>query len=403
MKLQEYKGKELLQQYGFEKPDALLVTKKNLDDPATLLALHAFCSKHPQVMVKAQVIGGQRKKQGFVQESKGCDATLSLLQQLFSKMYQTQSVLSILVEEKIAIAHEYFLALLYDTRLKTPMLLFSSKGGIDIESHREELARYPISPIDGLSEESLRSFLHGLHVQDAAVLVPLLLSAYQCFTLADCLHLEINPLIKTNNGVWYAGDAKITIDDAAIPRQPFLQHVQEEASFLTPREIAARQVDALDYRGVAGRTFMDLPGTIAILASGGGASLTCMDALMRAGGKPANYTEYSGNPSREKVRKLTEITLSKPDLTGCLVIGGTANFTDVYETLAGFMDAVLVIKPSYPIVIRRAGPRDAEAFAMIRSLVDEHHFNVTLFGEETPMTKAVLVMVKKAEEYYASL
>ena len=83
---------------------------------------------------------------------------------------------------------------------------------------------------------------------------------------------------------------------------------------------------------------MELDGDIAVLASGGGVSLTSMDALIQAGGKPANYVEYSGNPPRDKVKKLTIVTLSREGLNGCLVIGGTANFTDVFETLAGFKD-----------------------------------------------------------------
>ena len=227
--------------------------------------------------------------------------------------------------------------------------------------------------------------------------------AYICFETYDCSSLEINPIIKTPEGMLYAGDAKITIDDGAIARQDVFHALtdMEDKTFLTDRERAARRIDTQDYRGVAGRTFVELNGDIAVLASGGGASLTCMDALIEAGGKPANYTEYSGNPSREKVRKLTQITLSKPGLKGCLVIGGRANFTDIYETLSGFVEGLQTIKPKpgYPIVIRRAGPNDKKAFAMIEAFAKAQGFDISVYGEEMPMTKAVRIMVEKVEAY----
>ncbi|RME31631.1 hypothetical protein D6789_02105, partial [Candidatus Woesearchaeota archaeon] len=170
----------------------------------------------------------------------------------------------------------------------------------------------------------------------------------------------------------------------------------EDRSVLSERALEARKIDYHDHRGVAGKTFVELDGDIAVLASGGGASLTCMDALIEAGGKPANYTEYSGNPSSEKVRRLTEITLSKPGLRGCFVVGGTANFTDIYETLKGFAEGLRNTKPkpAYPIVVRRAGPRDKEAFAMLAEL-EKEGFDITVLGEETPMTKAARIMVEK--------
>ncbi len=125
-----------------------------------------------------------------------------------------------------------------------------------------------------------------------------------------------------------------------------------------------------------------------------------MDALIETGGRPANYTEYSGNPSREKVHQLTRITLSKPGLNGCLVIGGTANFTDIYETLAGFVDGLRDSgNPTYPIVIRRGGPRDKEAFEMLRTVAEKEGYDMTCYGEEMPMTKAVSIMVEKVQRF----
>ncbi|MDH5647061.1 MAG: hypothetical protein OEZ01_13700, partial [Candidatus Heimdallarchaeota archaeon] len=92
---------------------------------------------------------------------------------------------------------------------------------------------------------------------------------------------------------------------------------------------------------------------------------------------------------------------SNPNLNGCLIIGGTANFTDVYETLGGFVEGLLDLPhlPKYPIVVRRAGPRSKEAFEMLREFAEQHKLNIELYGEETPMTQAVKRMIEKVEEY----
>jgi succinyl-CoA synthetase beta subunit len=75
-----------------------------------------------------------------------------------------------------------------------------------------------------------------------------------------------------------------------------------------------------------------------------------------------------------------------------------ANFTDIYETMFGFVQGLREIKPKpkYPIVIRRDGPRQKEAFAMLRKVAEDESYNLHLFGSETPMAETAKVMVKLA-------
>ena len=126
-----------------------------------------------------------------------------------------------------------------------------------------------------------------------------------------------------------------------------------------------------------------------------------MDALLAFGAKPANYTEYSGNPPREKVEKLTEITLGREGLCGCLVAGAFANFTDIYETLAGFADDLKKVKPkpAFPIVVRRGGPRQEEAYRMLEKFAKKEGFDFHLFGPETPISVACQKMAELSEKY----
>ena len=119
--------------------------------------------------------------------------------------------------------------------------------------------------------------------------------------------------------------------------------------------------------------FYELDGDIVVLASGGGTSVEALDDLCLLGGKPAVFTEYSGNPTPEKVKGLTKIALMHPGpIHAIWVVGGRANFTDIYETLIGGIMGGIRETPNFdktiPILIRRAGPRDEEAFATLHKM-----------------------------------
>ena len=198
--------------------------------------------------------------------------------------------------------------------------------------------------------------------------------------------------------VW-ALDAKVILDDEADFRreEKFVErNLFGRAS--TEAEIEARKIDEGDHRGTTGSVYWDLDGDIAVIAAGGGGSVVNMDALIAQGGKPANYTEHSGNPPREKLKRLTKIVLGKPNLKGCWFVGGTANFTDIYETLMGFVEGLkeLPEKPKYPIVIRRGGPNDKKAFEELKKIGEEEGFDFHIFGRETPMTSTAKIMVDLA-------
>jgi succinyl-CoA synthetase beta subunit len=213
----------------------------------------------------------------------------------------------------------------------------------------------------------------------------------------DARVVEINPLVKTVDGQWYAADAKVALDDDAFFRHPEWKDLEPRTSLPRPpteREIAAAKIDEGEayYRGTANK-YIELDGDIAILFSGGGASIANMDALIKAGGKPANYTEYSGNPPREKVAALAKVVLSKPGLKGLWIAGGVANFTNVAETFQGIVDALDELKPSYPIVVRRAGPNEEEGMRIMKECGERNGLNIKLFDKETSMSETAGVLM----------
>ncbi len=354
MRLYEHEGKALFEKYGIPIPKGFLATGAG-DLPVSL----------GSVAVKAQVRFGDRKNVGGIAFANSRGGAVKHLGKLLGKKIRGEVVERALIEERIKPAKEYYVSISYDSGHRGPVLALSSKGGTGVAGARI----FPIDIALGLPQFFMRSalgssgFLFGGVTSEIAVVVQRL---WELFLKEHCLLAEINPLFITKVNTCVAGDAKIILDDEK----------------LKPGE----------------RRFLELPGDIAILASGGGASLLNIDTLMRAGGKPANYTEYSGNPPSRVVKELTLRVLNRSGLKGCWVIGGTANFTDIYETLTGFVDglAELPEKPKYPIVIRRDGPRQAEAFAMLRDVAQKHGYRFHLYDSKTAMAETARIMVELA-------
>lgn len=381
MNLYEFEGKDLLKSVGISVPQSQLITSsENISIKLT-----------GEVVVKAQVLSGKRFKRGLV-KLVGASVAKIVVEELFNRgVVDGEKITKVLVEEKIT-GKEQFLSITYDTEMRGPVILYSNKGGVDVEG-AEFVSKVPVDP----KSETLKLDPIEFNPSEDAEFIKLANKLWKLFIDKDLRLAEINPLLKTDQG-FVAADAKIIIDDDALYRHeefkdyPPRQLIGHEK---TNREVAANKIDETDYRGTAGSVYYDLEGDIAVLASGGGASVVAMDALLALGGKPANYTEYSGNPPREKVEKLTTVVLGKEGLKGCWVVGGTANFTDIYDTLSGFLDGLRKItpKPTYPIVIRRGGPRDSEAFKMLKEAGEKENWDFHIYGPETPMTETAQIMV----------
>jgi succinyl-CoA synthetase beta subunit len=401
VKLFEYEGKALWKEFGIPIPEPQ-ITLHRRDFESTMPSL----PKLTEYVVKAQTIGGNRARRGLI--SRVSNATEALI--TADKYFRAKNLDTVLIEPAVehAAADEFYLAIAYDSKYRAPVFVFHNQGGSGVESRSKKIEGKRIWNIAFTdSEDTIRTQL--LHQLSALVpagsvesLADIAIKLWKCFYQRDCILTEINPLVLTKSQTWCALDAKVELDaDAAFRHQyPYVER-HNLGRLPTRAELSAWQIDREDHRGVAGSSYIELDGDIAVLASGGGASLAAMDALLANGGKPANYTEYSGNPPREKVRRLTEIVLAKRRLSGCWVVGATANFTDIFETLSGFLEGLRTIKPkpNYPFLIRRAGPHDTEAFEVLRTAAKSEGYDFHLYGSDTPMLSTAKLMVDLANRY----
>ena len=310
------------------------------------------------VFLKAQVLQGRRGLRGLV--SRCLDA--EEVEQTKRKM--SEQLLGIpyagfLCESEVMHEKEWLVAVHFDRRLACVCVSFSNQGGMDV-AHAE---CRPVSSVD-----DIRSIGLPEGVTDV------LLRLYLAFLKHDALHLEINPLACRSDGSCVALDAKVELDDAAAFRHPEWNMFTRLEEVRSDRERAYIELlSAGGHRGTMGR-FVELDGDIALVLSGGGASLVAIDALKLAGGRPANYVEMSGNPDPEELRKAAEIVLSKPGLRAIWIAGSFANFTDIRSTVNAVLAAIDNLGLRIPIVIRRDGPQaieakaDAEAWASARNI-----------------------------------
>lgn len=353
MKLSEHEGKELFRAYGIATPRGELVTK---DTRALSLSYPLF--------LKSQVPASNRRAKGGVLRLEKAEEFLPAAEKLFNQTIDGYLPEVLLAEECIVFLGELYVSISYATEYRAPVLALNSIGGSGVH----EATIIPINILEGLSEKTITDALIKASIPSSRELIAALSFLWKLFLEEALLVAEINPLFLCADGRVIAGDAKVVRDDALS--------------------------------GIPERPFISLGGDIAIIASGGGASMLNIDILMRAGGKPANYVEYSGNPPRALVEELTMRVLSQPGLRGVWVVGGTANFTDIYETMSGFAEGLRRItpKPTYPIVIRRDGPRQEEARAMLCNVAAKEGYNMQVFGSELSMSESAVRLMNLMEK-----
>jgi len=383
MRIVEYETKQLLKDQGFPVPQGDLVSSpQEANQVAARLG--------GQVVLKVQIPLGGRMKAGGVRFGDSPKAAELEAGALLGQKIRGFTVDRLLVEEKIGIASEVYLGALYDSNSRSPVLLASTSGGIDIESAGSVIRR-PFSsvlpPSDYLGREVAAQL--GFTGQVFLRFSSLVNQVIQCFLKWDAALLEINPLGLDARGAWWVADAHLDLDDDAAFRQAqLLEKVPYSAKLASQKsefELLASKINQADHRGVAGR-LVRFDGNLGLLIGGGGASLTSFDAVLDAGLKPANYCEIGGNPSVWKIQELTKLILSQPQVDRLAVIMNVVSNTRVDLVARGVIKGILQMNldPAKVIVaFRIPGSWENEG----RAILD--HYGVRYFGRETSIDQVV--------------
>jgi succinyl-CoA synthetase beta subunit len=371
-------------------------------------AVEKAASLGGEVVLKALVPVGKRGKAGAIKFAADPQEAGKAARQLLGMVVRHYPVEQVLVEEKVAIVQELFVSITLDKPSRKIAILASTAGGVDVEEitakcpERMKIAR--IDPFRGLANFQAMEIWADLGLTGAALrqAADVLLKLYNVFVKYDCTILEINPLAITADAKVMAAAALMGVDDCAMFRHPELADFVQLGSDrawrpMTDLEKQVVQVNEADpYRGTARYTEME-GGDIGFMCGGGGGSLMMYDTLLSYGGKPANYTEFGGNPPERKIFGLVKAIVSKPGVKGFILSANITNNTQVDVVARGVVGALKdrdIDPRTFPVLVRLAGVNDSAAREIFREA------GVDYYGEEISMNMAGKKMMEKMAQAY---
>ena len=328
MRLLEYEAKNLLSACGVPIPRGKVFTTNELQAIAA------------PIVLKSQVPIGGRGKLGGVQIVRQQSDVESIARKIFNLKIKGFLPLKLLAEEILDISREFYFSLNINRQTTGIELLAHTGGGVEIES--QDTADFFRRDIVNEKFEALADELADyLDIADKTFLLQdIIQNACRCFIDNDCLILEINPLILTKDGNLIAGDAKITVDDAAAFRHLNWQF----------------EDNSTEHNFV----ILNRDGAVATIANGAGLAMATVDAVTASSLTPANFLDIGGTATSDKVldcfRQIT--TLDNIKVIIINIFGGIVRCDEVARAI---IDAQRQIPNLPKLAIRLSGNREAEA------------------------------------------
>jgi len=396
MNLHEYQGKELLNSFGVRIQRGIVA-----DSPEK--AVEAAKQLNTETgtdwwVVKAQIHAGGRGKGGGVKLAKSLADVESISNDIIGMMLITpqtsaegKKVNQILVAEDVYYPgendpEEYYMSVLLDRATGKNMIMYSTEGGMDIETVAENtpdlIFTEEIDPLLGLLPFQSRKIAFNLGLSGGALkeMAKFVSSLYTAFVKSDASLFEINPVLKTSDDKILAVDSKVTLDDNALFRHKDL------AALRDLREENEIEVEA----NAAGLNYVDLDGNVGCMVNGAGLAMSTMDLIKQSGGEPANFLDVGGTADAKRVETAFRIILKDSNVKAILVniFGGIVRcdrvaqgVIDAYKNMG---DAINV-----PIIVRLQGTNAIEA----KQLIDDSGLDVisaTEFQEAADKVQEVL-------------
>jgi succinyl-CoA synthetase beta subunit len=347
--LYEHQGKELFARAGIPVSDGRVAT--------TPEEAHAAAEElGGQVVVKAQVLVGGRGKAGGIKLAETPAEAETHAAAILGLDIRGHVVRRLWIERASDIAREYYLSITFDRGEKKPLFMFTTQGGIDIEEVAEKspdaLVRLHVDPLEGFQPWQARRLVFGAGVEDpgeqkqVAAIVEKLYGAFVDF---DAMLCEVNPLIVTPDGEVKALDSKFTVDDNALYRHPDVAEMRDVGA-ADPLEALARE------KGV---TYVKLDGEVGVLGNGAGLTMSTVDVVTFAGGRPANFCDLGGGGDAQGVVDALSVITGDPQVRAVFfnIFGG---ITRCDEVARGILQALTEMAIELPLVVRLDGTNAEE-------------------------------------------
>jgi succinyl-CoA synthetase beta subunit len=356
MDLTEHQGKQVFREFGIPVPEG-----KPASSPAKAQQIAEKLGG--TVVVKAQVKVGGRGKAGGVKLAKTPEETAEVAKQIIGMDIKGHKVRQVLIERAGDIAAEYYASFMLDRGAKAYLGMCSAKGGMDIEQVAAEepdyLAKVHIDPLVGLKQFHLNEMttFGKIPREHQKAVGGLLEKLYRCFVGADAALVEVNPLVMTSAGDAIALDAKVSLDENASYRHP------EFAKLVDNRDLPKQERMAKDL-GLG--NFVALDGYVGVIGNGAGLTMSTLDVVAEAGGKPANFLDIGGGANAEVMANAIGVILSDRKVKSLMVniFGGITRGDEVAKGILTAIDKLGDVK--VPIVVRLDGTNAEEGRAILQ-------------------------------------
>ncbi len=378
MNLHEYQGKSILKQYGVAVPEGIVAETPGQAVEAAKTLQELTGTKF--WVVKAQIHAGGRGKGGGVKLAKSLQEVEKLADQIIGMDLVTpqtppggKRVRKVLIQQDIfypgsSEIKEFYMSVLLNRKIGRNMIMYSPRGGMDIEAVAEEtpdqIFTEEIDPRFGLQGFQARrvAFNLGLEGDAFKYMVKFVNSLYKAYIGSDASLFEINPVVKTSDDKIFAVDAKVSIDNNALYRHTEIAQMRDLTEE-DPIEVEASRYDL---------NYVKLDGNVGCMVNGAGLAMATMDMIKMSGGDPANFLDVGGTANAKRVEEGFRIILRDPNVKAILVniFGGIVRCDRVAQ---GIVDAYHNIgNISVPIIVRLQGTNAEEA----KILIDESGLEV---------------------------
>ncbi len=362
MRLFEHQGKEILRAAGIPvaqgqvvaNPEEALLAAKEIGLP---------------VVVKAQVLAGGRGKAGGVKIARDSNEVCRFAQDILGMAIKGETCRELLIDPMTDIATELYAGVTLDPVAGAPLLMFSHRGGVDIEevaaTSPDDVLKMHFSVLAPPPQYKVLELLGHLDFDSATKLkiARVVVALAKAYLENDCTTLEINPLVITGEGEVAALDAKAVIDDSALRRQPHRCAAEEPKTELEKR---ARDI---------GVQYVRLDGDVAVLAGGAGLAMATMDMVNYTAHAAGSFLDTGGGISSERTAEALRISMSTPGVKGALIniFGGINNCEIIARGVVDFLESD---KPGLPVVVKMRGHSQDEGW----TLLEEHGVPFIKYG-----------------------
>ena len=335
MRLHEFQAKEMFAEYGITTPRG-----KVAHSPKEAGKIAAEIGA--PVALKAQVLVGGRGLAGgikFADDSNSAEEVASLI---LGESLRNKDVNFLLVEEKLDIETEYYLGVTIDYRRKCPVVIASSRGGMDIEriasEFPDQIIKEEIRPPLGLTDFQTRRIAKkaGVVGRNQRHFAATVKKLYSILRSVDATLVEINPLALTTDNQFIAADAKITLDDNASFRH---RELYSRLKSVKKRPSEGKKLRKALAEEAEIPTYLELSGNLGIISDGAGTGMSTFDLTKDFGGKVEAYCELGGKATPDVIEKALEIIASNEKVAVILInlIGGLNRMDEMAQGIATFV------------------------------------------------------------------